>query len=86
MTPALLNLTENVAPFPSATVTVGVEVYPDPGLKTSTVRIPPLVSTVLTTAVACTPPAGGADMVTTEDIVYPVPGVITSIPLLDLPP
>ena len=42
-------------------MTVGSVTYPAPGFKTSIVRIAPLLgSTVLTIAVACVPPAGGA--------------------------
>ena len=67
-------------------MTVGVEVYPDPGFKTSTVKIPPVPLTDPTDAVACVPPAGGADIVTAEVVVYPDPGAVTSIPLLTLPP
>ena len=69
------------------TVRVGSVTYPEPGLRTSTVRIAPLLgSTVLTMAVACVPPAGGADIDITAEVVYAVPPLTTSIPLLALPP
>ena len=48
--------------------------------------MPPLPLTVLTCAVACVPPVGGADRVTADDVVYPDPAAVTSIPLLALPP
>ena len=68
-------------------MTVGSVTYPAPGFKTSIVRIAPLVrSTVLTIAVACVPPAGGAVIDTVDEVVYPIPPLTTSIPLLALPP
>ena len=67
-------------------MTVGSVTYPAPGFKTSIVKIAPLESTVLTKAVACVPPAGGAVIDKTEVNEYPDPPLTTSIPLLALPP
>ena len=67
-------------------MTVGSVTYPLPGFNMSISKIAPLPSTVLTMAVACVPPAGGAVIDTVEDVVYPDPPLITSIPLLALPP
>ena len=68
-------------------MTVGSVTYPLPGFNMSISKIAPLPSTVLTIAVACTPlDKFGAVIDTVEDVVYPDPPLITSIPLLALPP